>query len=240
MRTSECLAGLSSMATRGLLRDSALDWQRRSGHAVAFEALGGVDAVRRIAAGEALDVAVLAAEAIDKLVADGRIVAGSATPLARSTVAIAVARGALRPAIESEARLRETVLSAPSIGYSTGPSGVALQRLFVRWGIATAIAPRLVLAPPGVAVGELVARGDAAIGFQQRSELLPLDGVDVVGDMPQGLEIVTVFSGGVCGTSRRPELAQALLDFIRSPAADEARLRHGLKPARTDPPQEPA
>ena len=98
--------------------------------------MGGVDAARRVHDGEAFDVVVLAADAIDKLVAAGRIVAGSQTELVRSGVAIAVRRGAPRPGIDTEEALREAVLAARTVGYSTGPSGVALQKLFERWGIA--------------------------------------------------------------------------------------------------------
>ena len=218
------------MATRQLLADMADAW-RHAGGDVAFESVGGVEAARRVQAGESFDVVVLAAEAIDKLVAAGRIVSGSKTDLARSGVAIAVRAGAPRPAIATEDALRDAVLAAPTVGYSTGPSGVALQRLFERWGIAESIRPRLVQAPPGVPVGASIARGEVALGFQQLSELMHLEGVDVVGPMPQGLEIVTTFSGGICTASPQPEAARALLDFIRSPAADEARRRHGMTPA---------
>ena len=123
------------------------------------------------------------------------------------------------------------MLAAPTVGYSTGPSGVALQQLFARWGIAEAIQSRLVQAPPGVAVGSLVARGEVALGFQQLSELMHLDGIEVVGPMPPGLEIITTFTGAVCTASAQPNAARALLDFIRSPAADEARRRNGMQPA---------
>ena len=224
------LTGISSMATRQVLADVADAWQRCGGE-VAFESVGGVEAARRVQDGETFDVVVLAAEAIDKLIATGRILANSKTDLARSAVAIAVRAGAPRPAIDTEAALREAVLSARTIGYSTGPSGVALHQLFERWGIAEAIGPRLVQAPPGVPVGTLIARGDVELGFQQLSELMNVEGIDVVGSMPPGLKIVTTFSGAVCATSTQPDAARALLDFIRSPAADEAKRRHGMQPA---------
>ena len=218
------------MATRLILADLADAWRLRGGEAV-FEAVGGVDAARRVQDGELFDVVVLASDAIDRLMADGRILAGSKTHLARSGVAIAVRRGAPRPAIDSEQALREAVVAARSVGYSTGPSGVALQQLFERWGIADTPRSRLVQAPPGVPVGALIGRGDVELGFQQKSELMHLDGVDVIGPMPPGLEIVTTFSGGVCTASAQPEAAQALLDFMGSPAGDEARHRHGMRPA---------
>jgi molybdate transport system substrate-binding protein len=224
------LTGISSMATRQVLADVADAW-RHAGGEVAFESVGGVEAVQRVKDGEKFDVAVLAAEAIDKLVVAGRIVAGSRTDLARSAVAIAVRAGASRPAIDTEGALREAVLSARTIGYSTGPSGVALQQLFERWGIAEEIGARIVQASPGVPVGTLIARGDVELGFQQLSELMNVEGIDVIGPMPPGLAIVTTFSGGICTASTQAAAARALLDFIASPAADEAMRRHGMQPA---------
>ena len=225
------ITGISSMATRQFLAEAVAAWQERAGAAVAIDSVGGVDAAKRVQAGEAFDVVILAADAIGKLAAAGRIVDGSVTDLVRSGVAIAVPRGAARPDIGSEEALRRAVLAAPTVGYSTGPSGVALQQLFARWGIAEAIQSRLVQAPPGVAVGSLVARGEVALGFQQLSELMHLDGIEVVGPMPPELAIVTTFTGAVCSASTQPDAARALLDFIRSPAADEARRRNGMQPA---------
>jgi len=225
------ITGISSMATRQFLAEAVAAWQERAGAAVAIDSVGGVDAAKRVQAGEAFDVVILAADAIGKLAAAGRVVDGSVTDLVRSGVAIAVPRGAARPDIGSEEALRRAVLAAPTVGYSTGPSGVALQQLFARWGIAEAIQSRLVQAPPGVAVGSLVARGEVALGFQQLSELMHLDGIEVVGSMPPELAIVTTFTGAVCSASTQPDAARALLDFIRSPAADEARRRNGMQPA---------
>ena len=222
---------ISSMATRQLLAELADAWRQRGGAEVAFESVGGVDAARRVHDGEALDIVVLAADAIAKLAAAGRIVAGSETELARSDVAIAVRLGAARPAIDTEDALRQAVLAARTVGYSTGPSGVALQKLFARWGIANLIKDRLVQAPPGVPVGALLARGEVELGFQQMSELMHLEGISVIGSMPAGLEIVTTFCGAVCAASTQPATARAFLDFVRSPAADDTKRRHGMQPA---------
>ena len=224
------LTGISSMATRQVLAELADAW-RHSGGEVVFESVGGVEATQRVLGGEDFDLAVLAAEAIDKLVAAGRIVAGSRMDLVRSAVAIAVRKGSPRPAIGTEAALREALMSARTIGFSTGPSGTALQQNLDRWGILETLRPRLVQAQSGVPVGELIARGDVELGFQQLSELIHLDGVDVIGPMPPGLEIVTTFSAGVCAGSTQPDAVRALLDFIGSSAADEAKRRHGMQPA---------
>jgi len=219
------------MATRQVLAELADAWERRRGGSVAIESVGGVDAARRVQSGEAFDAVFLASDAIDKLVAAERIVPGSKVDLFRSPVAIAVRAGSARPDIASEVALRRTVLAAPTIGYSTGPSGVALAKLFEHWGIADDVRARIVQAPPGVPVGALVAKGEVALGFQQLSELMHLDGIDVVGAMPDAVQIVTTFSGGVGTASPHGEAARALLDFMASPEAAEAKRRHGMEPA---------
>jgi molybdate transport system substrate-binding protein len=225
------LAGISSMATRQLLAELAGAYQQHTGVAVAFESVGGVDAARRVQAGEPFDVVVLAADAIDKLIAAGSVLADSKTDLVHSAVAVAVRSGAARPDIASEAALQHAVLAARSIGYSTGPSGTALLKLFERWGIADTVRDRIVQAKAGVPVGQLVATGEAELGFQQLSELAELPGIDVLGLMPRGCEIVTTFSAGLCAVSRQPEAVRALLAFMRSTAVAEIKRQHHMQPA---------
>lgn len=225
------ITGISSMATRQLLAELAAAYEQRAACVVAIESVGGVDAARRVMAGEAFDVVVLAADAIDKLEAAGRIVAGSKVDLVTSGVAVAVRAGAPRPDIGSEDAMKRAVLAARSIGYSTGPSGVQLMKLFERWGMAEEIARRTVQAPPGVPVGTLVARGEVELGFQQLSELLNLEGIDLVGALPPAVQIVTTFSAGVCSASTQPEAARALLAFMGSPETAAAKRRQGMEPA---------
>lgn len=225
------IRGISSMATRLLLAELAAGCTAAVGVDVAFESVGGVDAARRVAAGEPFDVAILAADAIDRLAAGGSVLTGSRCALVRSEVAIAVRAGSLRPDIASEDALRRTVLAAVSIGYSTGPSGTALLELFARWGIADAVRSRVVQAPAGVPVGKLVADGAVELGFQQASEMLHQPDIEVIGTMPSGCGIVTVFSGGICAASTRPEAARALLAWLQSPAAADAKRRQGMEPA---------
>ncbi|MBA2673580.1 substrate-binding domain-containing protein [Ramlibacter sp.] len=219
------------MATRQVLAELASAYEARTGVAVAIESVGGVDAAKRVQAGEAFDVVFLADAAIDKLVASGHAVAGSRVDLVRSDVAVAVRAGAPRPDLSTEEAVKQAVLAAPTLGYSTGPSGVALVQLFERWGIADQVRPRIVQAPPGVPVGSLVARGDVALGFQQRSELIHLEGIDVVGPLPAPIAIVTVFSGAVCAASQQADAARDLLDFMAAPQWAEAKRRQGMEPA---------
>ncbi|PWB40865.1 MAG: molybdenum ABC transporter substrate-binding protein [Rhodocyclales bacterium] len=219
------------MATRTVLAELASDWRARSGVDVAFESVGGVDAAKRVQAGESYDLAVLDADALEKLVATGRVVPDSQAALVRSGVAITVRAGAPHPDVSSEEALKRAMLAARSIGHSTGPSGTALLRLFERWGLLDALRPRIVQAPPGVPVGKLVADGQVELGFQQYSEMMNVPGIDVLGPMPPGCGIVSTFSAGLCAASTQPEAVRDLIDFMHSPAADDAKRRHGMEPA---------
>jgi molybdate transport system substrate-binding protein len=229
------ITGISSMATRQVLAELASAFEQRSGCVVAIESVGGVDAARRVQSGEAFDVVVLAADAIDRLIASGRVVAGSKVDLVCSGVAVAVRAGAARPDIGSEDAVKRTLLSARTIGYSTGPSGVQLVKLFERWGLFETIKDRIVQAPPGVPVGVLVARGEVELGFQQLSELMHLEGVDVIGALPPAIQILTTFSGGVCSAAAQPQAARAMLDFMASPETAAAKRCQGMEPAGATP-----
>lgn len=225
------LSGISSMATRRVLAELAEAWQRQSGVVVALESVGGVDAARRVAAGEPFDLVVLAADAIDRLIAGGYVLADSRTDLVRSPVAVAVRAGAPRPEIGSEAALRAAVLAARSIGYSTGPSGNELMKLFERWDIADAVKERVVQAPPGIPVGKLVAEGKVELGFQQWSEMMDEPGLAVLGTLPTDCAIVSTFTAGICAAARQPAAARDLIAFMHSPAATLAKRRRGMDPA---------
>ena len=131
------------MATRQVLADLVAEFELQSGCVVSMESVGGVDAAKRVDAGEVFDVVVLASDAIDKLISAGRIHVDSKVDLVRSGVAVAVRAGAPLPDIGSEDAVRHAVRAARSIGYSTGPSGVALSRLFEHWGIAGEIQGRM-------------------------------------------------------------------------------------------------
>ncbi|WP_152563221.1 substrate-binding domain-containing protein [Caballeronia zhejiangensis] len=224
------ITGISSMGTRQVLNDLACAYEAQSGQRVAIVSVGGVAAVRRIEAGEAFDIVVLASDAIDRLAASGHVDAASRVRIARSGVAIAVKAGARRPAIDDEAAVREAVLAARTIGYSTGPSGVYLTRLFERWGLAQRIASRIVQAPPGVAVGALIARGEVELGFQQLSEMIGVEGIDVLGMLPPAIQTQTVFEGAIGANASASKDARAFLAFLGSSDTDATKIEHGMEP----------
>ena len=222
---------ISSMATKQVLAELISQYQAESPHAVQLESVGGVDAAKRVQADEAFDVVALASNAIDQLIAAGKVLPGSRVDLAHSGVAIAVRQGAPKIDISSEDSVKAAVLAAKNLSYSTGPSGVQLAKLFERWGIAEEIKGRIVQAPPGVPVGSLVARGEVELGFQQLSELIHLSGIDVLGPLPPAIQITTTFSAGVATSSAQPEVAKALIAFMEAPAAAAAKVAQGMEPA---------
>ena len=229
--SAERISGISSMAMRHILAELARAYESLSGCCVVVEAVGGVDAARRVADGEAFDFVVLAADAIDRLAASGRVDGASRTDLARSGIAIGVAAGTAHPAIDDEPAVRAAIVRAQSVGYSTGPSGDHLLRLLERWGIAADVGPRLVRARPGLPVATLLAERDVELGFQQLSELMGVPGVDVVGPLPAAIQHATVFAAAACTPARQGPAVRALLAFLASPRADEAKRRHGMDAA---------
>jgi molybdate transport system substrate-binding protein len=195
------------------------------------ESVGGVEAAKRIAAGEPFDAVVLAAGALETLIAQRHILADSRIDLVKSPMAAAVRRGAARRAIGSENEVKEAVLSSGRIGYSTGPSGDHLLGLLNRWDIASTVKDRLVQARPGIPVGSLVASGEVDIGFQQLSELLHVDGIDVLGLLPDPIQGTTTFAAGVTPVSTQPDRVRTLLAFMASPAVAAIKRENGMEPA---------
>jgi molybdate transport system substrate-binding protein len=180
----------------------------------------------RLERGEAADIVILARPALDELVNQGKVLSGSRVDLVRSSIGMAVRAGARKPDISTVEALKHTLLEAKSIAVSDSASGVYLSTdLFPRLGIAGK-SKRIASEP----VGAVVARGDAEIGFQQISELLPVPGIDYVGPLPPEVQKVTVFSAGVATGSRAPDAARALIQFLASPSAIPTIVKSGLEP----------
>jgi len=228
---SDELTVISSMATRQMLAELAGAYQKRAACRVTITSIGGLEAVRRVRAGEPIDIVVLAAHVMEELEASGHLVPLSRAALARSSIAVAIRSGEERPRIGDAEAVKQAVLKARKVSYSTGPSGDRLKQLFAHWGIADAISARLVQAPPGVPVGSLLANCEADLGFQQLSELVDLPGIDIIGLLPPEIQSETVFSAAIASRSSKPDQARALIEFLASPDTAATKRRHALEPA---------
>ena len=221
---------LSTQATEQAYRELAPQFEQASGHKVSTIFTGTLDVQKRIAAGESYDIILMAGPAIDDFIKAGKVVPGSRVDIARSGVGVAVKAGAPKPDIGSTEAVKKTLLAAKSIGYSTGPSGVYLTGLFQRLGVADAIKGKLKQTPTGVFVGNIVASGEAEIGFQQVSELAHFPGVDFVGPLPADIQEVTVFSAGLQVGAKETEPAKSWLKFLTAPEHAAAFTSRGLTP----------
>lgn len=185
----------------------------------------------RLGRGEPIDVLVMVGGALDKLGKAGKIDPASQTVLAKSLIAAAVKTGAPKPDISTVEGLRKALLDAKTVAYSDSASGVYLSTvLFKQLGIAEQMQGK-VRKIPGEPVGKLVADGVAELGFQQYSELKPIPGIDLLGLIPQSVQLVTDFSAATVGASANPAGARAFIDFLASPAAAPAIRDTGLEPA---------
>jgi molybdate transport system substrate-binding protein len=225
------IAGLSSMATRHILADLARDYEALSRIQVDIRSMGGVEAAKLVRAGEPTDVVVLASKVMKSLEAEGHVVKDSIRDFARSEIAIAIPAGSPRPGVGSEQAVRQAILDARCVCYSTGPSGDHLKALCEKWGVAGSVLDRALVAPPGVPVASLVARGDADLGFQQLSELMGQPGIEIAGALPPEIQAVTVFSAGVSSKSVEPKAAHGLVAYLASAESGDAKRRYGMDPA---------
>lgn len=229
---TEVVHVLSSMATRLVLADLAAEASARQGVDVRVTSLGGVEAARRVREGHAGDVVVLAQDAVAALAADGHLLEQGITPLFRSQVAVAASHGSTAD-ISTPDGLRRALRESARIAYSTGPSGEGLLALLRSWGMWDEVGERLVQAPPGVPVGTLLLEDHADLGFQQLSELKEVDGIEVLGLMPPGAEITTVFAGALLAGSSRPVAAGAVLDGFGARGAAPLVRRRGMELVET-------
>ena len=216
---------LSSAAFREAYLELVPAFERATEHKVATTWAG-----TNMKRGEATDLVIMSAQGIDQLVQDGKIVAGSRVDVARSGVGVAVRSGLPKPDIGSTEALKRALAAAKSVAYSTGPSGVYMEALFQRLGIADEIKPKLKVAPGGTPVGTLIAKGEADIGFQQVSELLPVAGIDYIGPLPPDIQQITVFAAGLHTNAKETEAAKALVKFLTAPEAAPVIRKKGMEP----------
>jgi molybdate transport system substrate-binding protein len=221
---------MSSLAIKAAYLELLPQFEKASRHEVATQWVGMADILKRIKAGESVDLVIGSAALVDELTQLGRIMPGSRVDLVKSGVGVAVRAGARKPDLGSIEALKRTLRAAKSIGYSSGPSGVYLAGLFQRLGIAEELQAKITQTPPGVLVGELVARGEIELCFQQVPELLAVAGIDYAGPLPREIQAVTVFSGGIASAAAQPEAAKALMAFLTSADAAPVIRIKGMEP----------
>jgi molybdate transport system substrate-binding protein len=187
----------------------------------------------RLARNEPADVVIMVGYALDKLIAEGKVIPGSRVELADSRIGMAVRAGEPKPDIGSVESFRKTLLEAKSVAYSDSASGVYIQNeLFEKMGIEAQMKPKATMIPK-IPVGSVVAKGDYQLGFQQVSELLPVPGIEFVGKIPEPLQSVTRYAAGIPVSSAHPREAKALLEFLASPEAAPDVASTGLDPLAT-------
>jgi molybdate transport system substrate-binding protein len=184
----------------------------------------------RLERGEPADVLIMVGYALGDLVKNGKVIADSRVDLVKSLIGVAVKTGAPKPDLSSPDTLKRALLAAKSVAYSDSASGVYVStEMFAKLGIADEMKDKA-RKIPATPVGEIVAHGDAEIGFQQISELKPVQGIDIVGPLPNELQKVTVFSAGIATVSKQPDAGKALIKFLASPEARAEIIKSGLEP----------
>ena len=222
---------LSSLATREAYLELVPQFEAATGHKVETIWAGTVVIMKRMANGEVFDLVISSSASIKDLTEQNKIVPGTATNLSKTGIGIGVKKGATKPDVSSAEAFKRTMLSVKSVGLSTGPSGVYLEKLFERLGIAGSMKPKIRQIPSGGTVAPLVASGEAEIGFQQISEIAHADGIDYVGPLPPDLQLISVFTAGVHSSAAHPDEARALVTYLTTPAALTVMKRHGLEAA---------
>ncbi|HEV7406907.1 MAG TPA: substrate-binding domain-containing protein [Bradyrhizobium sp.] len=187
----------------------------------------------RLERGEPADVLIMVGYALGDLAKQGKVVADSQVDLVKSPIGIAVKSGAPKPDISSAETVKRALLAAKTVAYSDSASGVYVStEMFQKLGIADEMKDKA-RKIPATPVGEIVARGDAELGFQQISELKPVPGIDIVGQLPPELQKITVFSAAIASVSKEPGAGRALIKFLASPAAAPAFDKSGMEPIAT-------
>jgi len=231
-------ADITVLATPGIKEayvELAPQFEKANKHKVTTTWAGTADVMKRMKAGEVFDAVILASDSLEELIDTSRVMAGSRSDVARSLVGVGVKAGAPRPDISTTDAVKKALAAAKSVVISSGPSGVYLNTLFDKLGVMAELKPKLKVTPSGVAVGDWLAKGEGELGFQQVSELIHYPGVQFVGALPQDIQKVTVFSGGVPAASREPDTARAFLQFLAAPEHQALLKKHGLDLGQPSP-----
>ena len=213
---------IAANAVRAALVDLGAAFEKSSGHKLAMEWGGTTAIAKRVESGDVSDIVLIGSEEIDALIANGKLAAGSRADFAKSGTGIAITSGLRKPDVSTREALKNAVLAAKSVAYSSGPSGYYIAELFRKMGIADQIKDKVKQPPSGVQVGEMLARGDAALGFQQISELIHRKGIGYLGPLPPDIQNVTIYSAGLHVAAREAEAAKSLINFLTSSGSESA------------------
>ncbi|HWP25596.1 MAG TPA: substrate-binding domain-containing protein [Xanthobacteraceae bacterium] len=228
---------LSTTAMKTAVDTLVATFERNCGHKLVASYAPSAQIAKRVADGETADVAITTRERIDELVRDGRIDGGTRADIARSCIGVAVRYGAPRPDTSSLDAFVRALLAAKSIAMSNpaggGASGAHMWRMFEHLGIAEQLKPKTIFGPGGPAglIGFYLLRGEAEIGLQQMPELMAVSGIDIVGPVPDAIQLVSVFTAGICSAARDAATARALIDFLRTDQAIAVIKSKGMQPA---------
>jgi molybdate transport system substrate-binding protein len=217
-------------AVKESMAEIADRFERETGRRIHFTWAGSEAIAKRVTEGEVFDVVVNTSRGVDRLAADGKLVAASRIDFSRSAVAVAVRAGLPRPDVSSVPALKAALLDAKSIAISSGASGRYLEQLFQKMGVADQIRDRIKQPPSGAQIGEMLIRGDADLGFQQVTELLHAKGIQYLGTLPDEVQNYTVWAAGLHVAASDPEAARAFTRALVAPASTPAIRRSGMEP----------
>ena len=222
---------MTTGAVEHILRDLAAPFERTTGHKVTMTVLGTGPAVARIKEGTFADMILLGPPALNELAAAGKVDASTIAPAFHSRIGLAVRSGAKKPDISTSAALKQTLLDAKSIAYSIGPSGEHFSKIVVaKLGIADQLKAKMSNVP-GTPPGARVAKGEVEVGIHQPAELMPIQGIDIVGDLPAELNITIVYATALTPMAKQADAARQFVKFITEPSAASAVQKNGMVPA---------
>jgi molybdate transport system substrate-binding protein len=221
---------ISTGSFKDAFGELAPTFEKSSGHKTTAMWAGTDEIIRRLGAGEPLDIVIAPAPWIDDLIKRGLLVAGSRVDVARSGIGVAARAGAPRIDIGSGDALKKALLGAGSIALSTGVSGIYLTKLFAKWGITDQLEPKIIRLSGAGPVADAMVRGEADIGFLQVSEWLGVKGISFLGPLPADIQEMTAISAGLGKAAGAPDAARALIKFLASPETAPAKKKTGLEP----------
>jgi molybdate transport system substrate-binding protein len=223
---------MSSNGVKTVLEELVPQFEKSTGHKVVLQFAPAADIKAQIDKGAAFDIAVLTTALIDVLIKEGKAPAASRVNLANSGAGVAIKKGAPRPDLSSADAFKRALLNAKSIVYvGTGATGANMRKIFEQLGVAEEMKAKTKIVS-GVSAADAVAHGDAELGFTQISEILPVAGAELAGPLPPELQIYTGFPAAVSASSKEPQAAKALLDFLRTPAAAAVIKAKGMEPGK--------